>query len=57
MNYRYLIFSGFNVWGKKELTKDYFVNAVQRGDFIVDLEAGKYFDKDNNQWKILEGDE
>ena len=57
MPYKYLIFSGFSIWGKHELTKEYFVNAVQRGDYIVNTEDGTYFDKEDNSWKAVEGDD
>lgn len=57
MKYRYLVFSGLSIWGKHKIEKEYFVNAVQRGDFIVDLEENKYFDKDENAWLDLEGDD
>lgn len=56
MNYKYLIFGGVMVWGKNELSKEYFVGAVQRGDYIVNTEDGTYFDKDDNAWKAIEGD-
>lgn len=56
MIYKYLIFSGISVWGKHELTKEYFVNAVQRGDYIVNTQDGTFFDKDDNAWKPIEGD-
>lgn len=56
MKYRYLIFSGFSIWGKHELTKEYFANAAQRGDYIVDTQNGTYFDKDENAWVEIEGD-
>ena len=56
MQYKYLVFSGFTIWGKNEITKEYFVAAVQRGDYIVNTEDGTYFDKDTNSWKAIEGD-
>jgi len=56
MNYKYLIFSGYNIWGKHELTKEYFVRAVQRGDYIVNTIDATFFDKDDNAWKAIEGD-
>ena len=56
MIYKYLIFSGVSIWGKHELTKEYFVNAVQRGDYIVNCVNGTFFDKDDNAWKPIEGD-
>lgn len=55
MTFRYLIISGI-VWGKDELTKEYFVNSVAHGDTIIDLQEGKIFDKDENTWKDIEGD-
>lgn len=57
MNYEYLIFTGFSIWGKHELTKEYFVGAVQRGDYIVNTVDNTYFDKDTNSWKAVEGDD
>jgi hypothetical protein len=44
------------MWGKQELSKEYFVNAVQSGDAIIDLEDMTYFDKDSNEWKLIDGD-
>lgn len=57
MTYKYLVFSGIVVWGKNEISKEYFVNAVQRGDQIVNVAEGTYFDKDANAWQPLQGDE
>jgi hypothetical protein len=58
MKYKYLIITTADmVWGKNELTKEYFVAAVQRGDGIINLEDGTYFDKDTNSWKAVEGDD
>lgn len=57
MKFKYLIISAApTAWGKNELSKEYFVNAVQRGDLIINLVDGTYFDKDNNAWKDIEGD-
>lgn len=57
MKFKYLIISGIpTAWGKNELSKDYFVGAVQRGDLVINLEDGTYFDKNDNAWKDLEGD-
>lgn len=56
MSFKYLVFTGFSIWGKNEITKEYFVGAVQRGDYIVNTEDGTYFDKDDNEWKAIEGD-
>ncbi len=56
MKFKYLVYSGIGVWGKNEISKEYFIHAVQRGDLIVDLEAMTYFDKDDNEWKPIEGD-
>lgn len=56
MMYRYLIIDGI-VWGKHELTKDYFVGAVQRGATILDLQENKQFDASENKWVDIEGDE
>ena len=57
MTYRYLIFGGLMVWGKHEMTKEYFSNAAQRGDIILDLHEMKIFNKDKNAWEDIEGDE
>lgn len=57
MTFKYLIITDTDmIWGKQELTKEYFVSAVQRGNGIINLEDGTYFDKDSNSWKELEGD-
>lgn len=55
--HKYLVFSGYTVWGKHEISKEYFVNAVQRDDLIVNTEDGTYFDRETNSWKELQGDE
>lgn len=58
MKFKYLVITSSDmVWGKNELTKEYFVNAVQRGDGIINLEDGTYFDKDSNAWLPVKGDE
>lgn len=58
MEFKYLIISTTSTaWGKNELSKEYFVNAVQRGDLIINLEDGTYFDKDENAWKEIRGDQ
>lgn len=57
MKYKYLVFSGLTIWGKNEISKEYFVNAIQRGDTIINLTDMTYFDKDDNAWKELEGDQ
>lgn len=56
MKYRYIKIMGSIVWGIKELTKERFVNSVQMGDTIIDLEEMKVFDKDTNAWVDIEGD-
>lgn len=57
MSFKWLIFTGFSVWGKNEISKDYFVSAVNRGDYIVNVKDGTYYDKDTNSWKLIEGDQ
>jgi hypothetical protein len=56
MKFKYLVFSGYTIWGKNELSREYFVAAVQRGDAIINLEDGTYFNKDTNSWLPVEGD-
>lgn len=57
MKFKYLVLTGSTIWGKHEITKEYFVRAVQRGDHIINLLDSTYFDKDENAWKDIEGDE
>lgn len=45
------------MWGKNELTKEYFVSAAQSGDALINLEDMTYFDKEDNDWKQIKGDE
>ena len=45
------------MWGKHELSKEYFVSAVQSGDALLNLEEMTYFDKEDNEWKSIKGDE
>ncbi len=57
MEYKYLVIKDvIGAWGKHELSKEYFVNAVQRGDLIINTEENTYFDKDENAWKPIDGD-
>ena len=56
MKYKYLVISHFSAWGKQEIDKEYFVNAVRRGDLIINTEDSTYFDKDENNWLPIEGD-
>lgn len=56
MKFKYLVYSGIGVWGKQELSKEYFIGAVQRDDLIVNLEDWTYYDKDENAWLALKGD-
>lgn len=58
MKYKFIVFTGFSIWGKTAdtMTKEYFIGAVQRGDYIVNLEDGTYFDKEQNAWVPVEGD-
>lgn len=56
MKFKFLVYSGYSVWGKHELTKEYFVAAISRDDHIINTEDSTYFDKDTNSWKPLEGD-
>lgn len=56
MTFKYLVLTGYTIWGKHEMSKEYFVSAVARGDYIVNTEDGTYFDKDDNVWKLIEGD-
>lgn len=57
MKYRYLIVSPLMVYGKHELSKEYFVIAVQRGDTVIDTEENTVFDKDSNSWQSVKGDD
>lgn len=57
MKYRYLKIMAGLIWGKKTLSKEEFVNAIQRGDTIVDLEEMKVFNADENRWEEIKGDE
>lgn len=56
MKYRYIKIMGGIVWGIREFTKERFVNSVQMGDTIIDLEEMKVFDKETNAWVDIEGD-
>lgn len=56
MKYKYLVISPVGAWGKNEISKEYFVGAVQRDDLIINLEDGTYFDKDENAWLPVKGD-
>lgn len=44
------------MWGKQEITKEYFLGVVNSGDALINLEDMTYFDKDSNGWKPIEGD-
>ena len=57
MKYKYLrVTTNDMLWGKQELSKDYFVAVVNSGDALINLEDMTYFDKDTNSWKDIEGD-
>ena len=56
--YKYLRVTTANVmWGKQELSKEYFVSAVQSGDALINLEDMTYFNKETNEWKEIKGDD
>ena len=58
MNFKYLIIESYDtIWGKHELTKEYFINAVQRGATIVNTEDNTVFSQDDNAWLPIRGDE
>lgn len=58
MKFKYLVISGGDIiWGKQEITKDYFVSAIRRGDTIVNLKQNTVFDAENNKWEDIKGDE
>lgn len=57
IKYKYLKVMAGLIWGKKSLSKEEFVNAIQRGDTIIDLEEMKVFNADENQWEDIKGDE
>lgn len=44
------------MWGKQEVSKEYFMGVVQSGDALINLEDMTYFDKDSNEWKLIDGD-
>lgn len=55
--YKYLrVTTNDMLWGKQELSKEYFVSVVQSGDALINLEDMTYFSKDDNEWKPIEGD-
>lgn len=55
--YKYLrVTTNDMLWGKQEISKEYFVSAVQSGDALINLEDMAYFSKDDNEWKPIEGD-
>lgn len=56
MKFKYLVIYHDMIYGKAEINKQYFVNAVTRGDTIIDLENMTQFDKETNSWKPIEGD-
>lgn len=57
MKFKYLIVSpALFPWGKDAIDKQYLVRAVQRGDLIINLDEGTYFDADDNAWLPLKGD-
>jgi hypothetical protein len=45
------------IWGKQELSKEYFVSAARSGDALINLEDMTYFSKDDNEWKPIDGDQ
>ena len=57
MKFKYLrVTSNDLIWGKNEITKEYFLSVVQSGDALINLEDMTYFSKDDNEWKPIDGD-
>lgn len=58
MAFKYIrVTTGDMIWGKHELSRQYFVSAVQSGDALINLEDMTYFSKDDNEWKPIDGDQ
>lgn len=57
MKFKYLkVTTGDMMWGKQEMSKEYFVNAVRSGDAIINLEDMTYFNTEENGWLPIDGD-
>ena len=57
MKYKFLKITGELVWGSNEIEKEDLIRRKQNGyDAIIDVETQKYYDPENNEWKIIEGD-
>lgn len=55
--YKYLrVTTGDMMWGKHEMSKEYFVSAVKSGDAIINLEDMTYFNTEENSWQPIQGD-
>lgn len=58
MKFKYLrVTSSEFVWGKHEMSKEYFVVAVKTGDTIINLDDMTYYSADENAWLPIKGDE
>lgn len=56
--YKYLrVTSNDMLWGKQEISKEYFISVVQSDDALINLEDMTYFSKEDNEWKPIDGDQ
>ena len=54
--FKYIKVNGSSLWGENNLTKAMLVMVANgQYDTIIDVEAMKYFDADDNEWKDIEG--
>lgn len=57
MKYRYLKVSGDLIWGKNEITQQDVIDTKQRSvDVLIDVQEGKQFDPQTNEWKEFKGE-
>jgi len=58
MKYKYLrVTANDMIWGKQEVSKEYFLGVVRSSDALINLEDMTYFSQDDNEWKPIDGDQ
>jgi hypothetical protein len=53
---KYINTNATTIWGKDEITKEYLIGVKQRGDTLINVEDGTYFDIEKNEWVSIPGD-
>jgi len=55
--YKYLKITGDLIYGKTEITKQDLVHTKnQTIDCLIDIDKGKYYDAEKNDWQDIKGE-